>query len=110
MCIAIHATYTENAAVEQKFIFLCFLINRIDFDDPSTTRAGNLAKSAVLAALEEEERGRGNQNPGEFKRSVIPDGFSSNTPNVRWRGKSPQANIGLLSFFASVFVPPQWMS
>ncbi|KFB48262.1 hypothetical protein ZHAS_00016387 [Anopheles sinensis] len=28
----------------------------IDFDDPSTTKPPSLAKSAVLAALEEEER------------------------------------------------------
>lgn len=30
--------------------------SRIDFDDPSTTKPPSLAKSAVLAALEEEER------------------------------------------------------
>lgn len=46
--------------------FSFFLIIRIDFEDPSTTRTGNLAKSAVLAALEEEERERSAQKPGEF--------------------------------------------
>jgi len=43
----------------------------IDFDDPSTTRAGNLAKSAVLAALEEEERERSGIKPG-LKRVAWP--------------------------------------
>lgn len=38
---------------------------RIDFDNPATTRTGNLAKSAVLAALEEEERERSARKPGE---------------------------------------------
>lgn len=42
----------------------------IDFDDPTTTRAGNLAKSAVLQALEEEERSS-SQNPG-LKRVAWP--------------------------------------
>jgi hypothetical protein len=37
-------------------------IYRINFDDPTTTRPGMLAKSAVLAALEDEERqNRGHQ-------------------------------------------------
>lgn len=42
-----------------------FISIRIDFDDPSTTRTGNLAKSAVLAALEEEERERQGRKSGE---------------------------------------------
>lgn len=46
------------------FHFLSFLSRcRINFDDPATTRPGSLAKSAVLAALEEEE----NAKPGESK-------------------------------------------
>lgn len=40
--------------------------HRIDFDNPATTRAGALAKSAVLAALEEEEREKAGQKPGEW--------------------------------------------
>lgn len=48
-----------------------FSLARIDFDDPSTTRTGNLAKSAVLAALEEEERERSGQKPGERADVII---------------------------------------
>lgn len=43
----------------------CFF--SIDFDDPSSRRAQTLAKSAVLAALEEEERAQSAQKPGEFR-------------------------------------------
>lgn len=43
----------------------------IDFDDPATTRSGNLAKSAVMAALEEEERERSGNRPG-LKRVAWP--------------------------------------
>jgi hypothetical protein len=45
------------------FIFFFFFLShcRINFADPATTRPGSLAKSAVLAALEEEE----NAKPGE---------------------------------------------
>jgi hypothetical protein len=43
----------------------------IDFDDPSTTRPGSLAKSAVLAALEEEERIKAGSKPG-LKRVAWP--------------------------------------
>lgn len=39
---------------------------RIDFDEPSTTRTGNLAKSAVLAALEEEEREKRSRKHGKL--------------------------------------------
>ncbi|CAG9800053.1 unnamed protein product [Chironomus riparius] len=38
--------------------------SRINFDDPSTTRPGSLAKSAVLAALEEDERNKAGSKPG----------------------------------------------
>lgn len=50
-------------------------IIRIDFDDPSTTRTGNLAKSAVLAALEEEERERSAQKPGELSHNKVKKRF-----------------------------------
>jgi hypothetical protein len=43
----------------------------INFDDPSTTRPGMLAKSAVLAALEEEERNKRGQQTG-LKRVAWP--------------------------------------
>lgn len=43
----------------------------IDFADPATTRPGSLAKSAVLAALEEEERTRAGSKPG-LKRVAWP--------------------------------------
>lgn len=58
--------------------FSCFsfmFIIRIDFDDPSTTRTGNLAKSAVLAALEEEERERSAQKPGELSHNKVKKRF-----------------------------------
>lgn len=42
------------------------LFCRIDFADPSTTRPGSLAKSAVLAALEEDERNKAGSKPGEL--------------------------------------------
>jgi hypothetical protein len=43
------------------FLFAPF---RINFDDPTMTRAAALAKSAVLQALEEEEREKAGK-PGE---------------------------------------------
>ena len=41
------------------------IIFRINFDDPTTTRPGSLAKSAVLAALEEEEKQKGGNHIGK---------------------------------------------
>uniref|UniRef100_A0A182YJ47 Uncharacterized protein n=1 Tax=Anopheles stephensi TaxID=30069 RepID=A0A182YJ47_ANOST len=53
----------------------------IDFDDPSTTKPPSLAKSAVLAALEEEEREK-SRGTGKYcqstYRSTDPDAAKCN--------------------------------
>ncbi|XP_062552559.1 uncharacterized protein LOC134217767 isoform X2 [Armigeres subalbatus] len=51
--------------------------SRIDFDDPSTTKPSSLAKSAVLQALEDEERqqsraGKGWQRPSRSRQRDVP--------------------------------------
>jgi hypothetical protein len=75
------------------FMFILFLnhSNRINFDDPSTVRSGALAKSAVLAALEEEEREKAGQKPGELMGSK-----SSSKVLLVERKKNPFANEFLL--------------
>jgi hypothetical protein len=49
----------------------------INFDDPSTTRPGSLAKSAVLAALEEDERNKAASKPGSKRVAWPPPPDSS---------------------------------
>lgn len=49
----------------------------IDFADPSTTRPGSLAKSAVLAALEEDERNKAGSKPGSKRVAWPPPPESS---------------------------------
>lgn len=65
---------------------------RINFDDPTMTRAAALAKSAVLAALEEEEREKAGQKPGEWM--DIKSKLDRITLWAKW--KNPFANIFLL--------------
>ncbi|XP_070501626.1 uncharacterized protein [Chironomus tepperi] len=49
----------------------------INFDDPATTRPGSLAKSAVLAALEEDERNKAGSKPGSKRVAWPPPPESS---------------------------------
>jgi hypothetical protein len=68
-------TYSFLQARKVKHCYFLFSISfspivlsrfRINFADPATTRPGSLAKSAVLAALEEDEAAQnGGFKPGE---------------------------------------------
>jgi hypothetical protein len=75
--IALYSDTNIKATLDRELKSLGNGVVGIDFADPTTTRTGNLAKSAVLAALEEEENAQsGGAKPG-LKRVAWPPPLES---------------------------------
>lgn len=80
--------------------------SRIDFDDPSTTKPPSLAKSAVLQALEEEERQQQSRGKDHLPRFTaphpkIPVGWWASTAQV---SSAAAASASWTGWFLDCFV------